>query len=277
MGLGSALPMKWSGWTGWLRGPFTTIIAPISGPLAALSTKLRPGDSRRGTDDADTAELRRQVEFYRSEYLRTEQQVEQMRQLIESLQEGVSYGPPIRLKRIEATRVGADLGAGTIDVRRGTIDGVTLGTVAVATAAPQHLIGIVTDVGPTVSTIHIITDRRLTPNFLDALILPAGSVTPEALARAPRTQFRPVGDGTLAAEISAEAAARVQRGDSAFLEDPSWPPGAQRLILGRVVRADDTESPLFKRVIIRPDLDLARVRSVILRIAADGVGTGGGR
>lgn len=263
------LPAKWSRWTGWFRGPFQTVIAPISGPMTSLATWLRPGENRRGIDDVDAAQLRQDVEFYKSEYLRLDQQVEQLRQLIEALQSGVAYGSPLRLKRLEASRVGADLGAGTIDVSRGSTHGVTLGTVAVATTAPQHLVGLVSAVGPTVSTIHVMTDKRLSPNLIDCLVLPTGQVTPEALARAPRCQFRPAGDGSLSGELSTEDAVRIQRGDAAFLDDPSWPPGAQRLIVGRVVRAEDTDNPLFKRLVILPDLDLNRVRSVVLRIPSD--------
>jgi cell shape-determining protein MreC len=262
----AVLPPKWSRWTGWFRGPFLTVIAPISGPMTSLSSWLRPGENRRGIDDADAAQLRQDVEFYKSEYLRLDQQIEQMRQLIEALQSGVAYGSPLRLKRLEASRVGADLGAGTIDVSRGSTHGVTLGTVAVATTAPQHLVGVVSAVGPTVSTIHVMTDRRLSPNLIDTLVLPTGQVTPEALARAPRCQFRPTGDGALTGELSAEDAARIQRGDAAFLDDPSWPPGAQRLIVGRVTRTEDADNPLFKRLVILPDLDLNRIRSVVLRI-----------
>ncbi|MBL8746892.1 MAG: hypothetical protein JNK58_11115 [Phycisphaerae bacterium] len=269
-------PLKWSGWTNGLRGPFKTLIAPVSGPINTLATWLRPGESRRAAVDATTDQLTQQVEFFRSETLRLEQQVEQMKQLIEALQSGAAYGPPLRLKRVEATRVGADLGAGTIDVSRGTMDGVAVGSVAVPTSAPQHLIGVVSSVGPTVATVQVITNARVSPNLLTALILPAGSVAPDALARAPRCQFRPVGDGSLVGEISAEAAAVVQRGDAAFLDDASWPSGAQRLIIGRVARTEDSDNPLFKRLVVVPDLDLLRVRSVVLRTPTDEASPAGG-
>ncbi|MDX2116120.1 MAG: rod shape-determining protein MreC [Planctomycetota bacterium] len=260
------LPMRWTSWVGWFRGPAMTIIAPISTPLAALSSWLRPGEGRRGVDDADASQLRAQLEFYKAEYLRAEQQVEQLRLVIEALQEGVAYGPAVRVRRLEASRVGADLGSGTITVARGSVHGVSVNSVAVAIQAPQHLVGPVTDVGPTVSTIHTITDRRLSPNLVETLLVPSGTLSPEALAIAPRCQFRPVGDGSLAGELGAEDAARIKPGDSAFLDDPSWPSSAQRLIVGRVVRSEDTERPLFKRVVIRPDFDPMRVRGVVLRI-----------
>lgn len=266
----AVLPLRWSGWAGGLRGPFMTLIAPVSAPMTSLSVWLRPGEHRRGEESADVEQVRLEREFWRGEYLRAEQQVERLSQLVQALQSGVAYGSPMRIRTLEAQRVGADLGSGTIDASRGSIHGVTAGAAAVATTAPQHLVGLVTAVGPTVSTIHVITDRRLIPNLIETLILPAGEITSEILARAPRCQVRPVGDGTLVGKIGAEDAARIRPGDAAFLDDPSWPVGAQRLIVGRIVRAEDTDNPLFKQLIIRPDFDLARVRSVVLRIPDDG-------
>lgn len=266
LGLTAVLPLRFTAWTGWFRGPFTTIIAPVSGPVSALASRLRPPEDRRTDEDTDAEDLRLQRDFYRGEYLRAEQQIETLRQLIEALQAGVAYGPALRLRRLEASRVGIGLDPRTIDVSRGSVHGVVRDTVAVATTAPQHLVGIVSAVGPTVSTIHLITDRRVVPNLLDALVVPASSVTPESLARAPRCQFRPIGDGTLAGDISAEDAQRTNLGDAALLDDPSWPLGAQRLIIGRVSRKAGTDNPLFTRLIIRPDLDPAGVRSVVLRI-----------
>ena len=104
MAVGALGPMRVTGWTGWFRGPLMTVIAPIAGPMNSLATWLRPGESRRGEDDATTSELRQQVEFFKSELMRTEQQNEQLRQVIEGLQGGVAYGPPLRLKRVEASR-----------------------------------------------------------------------------------------------------------------------------------------------------------------------------
>lgn len=274
--LGAFLPGRLTGWTGWFRGPLMTVVAPVSGPMNALAMWLRPGDRRRGVEDASTEQLIQQLETSKAELMRVEQQNEQLRQIIEGLQGGVAYGAPLRLNRVEASRIGADLGAGTIDVKRGSMHGVTIGTVAVATMAPQHLVGLVTDVGPTVSTIHVITDRKVIPNLITTLILPSGSVTPDVLARAPRCQFKPIGEGLFAGEIGAEDAARVQRDDSAYLDDPSWPAAAQRLIVGRVLRAEETENPLFKRLVIRPDFDLGRVPSVILRTAAEDAPTPAG-
>ncbi len=269
--IGAALiPMRFTWWLSWLHGPFQTVIAPISAPLAKVASWLRPGEGNRaGADDPAVEELRRQVEFYRSEYLLAEQRMEQMARVIEALQDGVPFAQGARLRRVEGTRIGSDLSAGTIEINRGRTHGVTLNTVAVAVAAPQHLVGIVTNIGPMTSSVHVLTDSRIIPSLIEALIVREGVTTPGEIARSPRCQFRPVGDGTLAGTLGIDEAARVQSGDAAFLDDPYWPGSAQRLVMGRVVRIEDTDKPLFRRVVIRPDLDLARVRAVVLRISAD--------
>lgn len=269
--IAAALPLRLSGWLGWFRGPAMTIIAPISTPLAAVSSWLRPGE-RVGASAAPEGdqELRRQAEFYKGEYLQAQQQISELEQIIQALQDGVPMGSRARVRRLEAVRVGADLSSGTILVSRGTVHGVTAGTVAVATASPQHLIGVVTSVGPTVSTVHAITDRGLSPPLLESILLGPGLIGAGEALTAPRVQLRPVGDGTLIGEIGVNDAARVQPGFGAYLDDPSWPTSAQRLIVGRVVRTEPTDRPLFLRLVVRPDLEPMRVRGVVLRIPVEG-------
>ena len=267
--LAAVLPLRWTGWIGWFRGPVMAIIAPISGPLALLSGWLRPGESLAGLPDSTGDELRQQLEFYKSEYLVSQQRIEEMERVIEALQGGVAFGGQPRINRLEATRIGADPGSGTITVSRGSNHGVTLNTVASAIASPHHLVGVVTNVGPSVSTIQVLTDPRLTPNLIDALVLPLGAVDAAAVQAAVRGQFKPAGDGELAGDMGIDDAAKVQRGAPVYLDDAYWPGSAQRLMIGRVVRVEDTDKPLFKRVVLRPEFEPARVRGVVLRIPAD--------
>lgn len=273
--LTALLPMRFTAWVGWFREPLLTVVAPASGPLSALSSWLRPGRSLIPTDEsAELADLRLQRDYYRSAFMRIERENDELRDIVRALQQGVPFGAAAGVRRLEASRVGADLAAGTIEVARGRNHGVTLNTVAVAAGAPQHLIGRVTSTTPLVSTVHLITDERISPRFVEALLLPETGITEAALAEAPRCQFQPRGDGTLQGDLGALQAEHVARGDLAYLDDAHWPAGAQRLVVGRVVRIEDTDRPLFKRIVIRPDFDPARVRSVILRIdgAADTTG-----
>lgn len=273
--LAAVLPLSWTGWLGWFRGPMMTLVAPVANPLAGLASWLRPGERLRPEGTPGDEELRTQMEFYKSEYLASQQRIEQMEQTIAALQGGVAFGSQPRVQRVEATRIGADPGSGTISVSRGSVHGVTLNSVAVATTAPHHLVGIVTNVGPGVSSVQVLTDQRLTPNFLDALVMPLGQIDQAAVAAAVRGQFRPAGDGTLAGDMGVDDAAKVQRGAPVYLDDAYWPSSAQRLMIGRVVRVEDTDKPLFKRVVLAPEFDLTRVRGVVLRIPSSETGAGG--
>ncbi len=265
------LPSGLTGWVIWFRGPLLAVIAPISGPLTHVSRWLRPGDSLRILpDDPEVHELRLLGEMYKTEFLRSEQENARLRTIIESLQQGIGYAPSQQLRLLEGARVGSSSGAGTIEIARGQVHGVTLQTVATAITAPQHIVGIVTAVGPTVSTVRLITDKRLAPKRIDALLLKDEPVSMDAVALAPRCQFQPTGDGYLTGELNAQDAANVNPGDLAFIDDDHWPAGAQRLALARVVRIEETEKPLFRRLVLRPDFDMSRVRAVMLRIPTDG-------
>jgi len=288
LALAALLPSRLTGWIGWFRGPLMAVIAPISGPLTHVSGWVRPGESRRDeSSDPEVSELRLLSEMYRTEFLRAEQENDRLRTIIEALQQGIGYGATERLRLLEATRVGSSAGGGTIDVAKGGTHGVTRRSVATAIGAPQHLVGFVTMVGSTVSTVQLVTDARLSPRWIEALLLKDAPIDAQVLAGAPRCQFRTVGDGTLVGELGAPDAAKVGKGDLAFVDDDHWPAAAQRLVLARVVRIEETDKPLFRRLVLRPDLDLARVRGVILRIpvesseggadAGAGVGEGGGR
>lgn len=264
------LPSGVSGWLTWFRGPLLAVVAPISGPLTHVSRWLRPGDSNRtASDDPEINELRMLSEFYKTESLRTEEENKRLRAIIEALQQGVAYGRSERLRMLEAARVGSSAGAGTIEIARGGMDGVTVQTVATAISAPQHMVGLVSAVGPTVSSVRLITDTRLTPKRIDALLIKDGPVSMEAAALAPKCQFTPAGDGTLVGILGAQDAQRVGKGDLAYIDDDHLPAGAQRLVLARVVQIEETENPLFWRLTLQPDFDLARVRGVMLRIPVD--------
>lgn len=257
-------------WVAWFRGPLMAVVAPISGPLTHVSRWLRPGDTRRTLlDDPEINELRLLSEWNRTELLRAQRENERLRLVIESLQQGIGYGEAQRLRLLEATRVGSGADAGTIEVARGTLDGVTLQSVATALEAPQHLVGLVVLTGPTVSTVRLVTDPQLSPNWVEAIMLTEAPLDAGAVSQAPRCQFRPGKDGTLEGDLDVQKAERVSKGDLAYVDDDHWPDGAQGLVLARVVRIEETANPLFRRIVLRPDFDLARVRGVLLRIPVE--------
>jgi len=275
--LTALVPSRLTGWGRALRGPATVIVAPIQRPMAMLESWLRePMSKRIRAETPEFRDLREQRDLLLTENQLLMQENEELHGVIRALQEGVGRGDRQRFRILEAKRIGSDPRAGTIDVARGSMDGVTINTVATAVTATHHLLGVVSSVSTKVSSIHLLTDERLTPGLMEAIIIPERITDLESIEDAPRIQLRPVGDGTLIADIGRDDAERVKPGDLAYLDDPHWPAAAQRLIIGRVrAMREEPDRPLFRTVIIEPDMDPSRVRAVILRTPSDEVGAAG--
>ena len=276
--LTSLAPTSLTGWITGVRGPFMTIIAPVSGPAEALSVWLRPPETL-ASPDASTpeAELLRQYERMQLEYAVALERIVTLEGLVRDLQEGVEFQPNVPMARVEAVKIGANIAGGTIDISRGARDGVTAGSIAVARRS-QQLVGIVTSVGPLVSTVHVITDDRVNPGLMVGVVMPGGPLGSAAeLAALPRIQLKPAGDGTLVADqVGIGDAQRIAPGQRVRLMDETWPATASMLVLGQVVRVEATEEPLFKRIVVKPEADPARVSAMILSIPRDS-GAGRGR
>lgn len=263
--LAALAPARFSAWITWFRGPFMTLVAPASGPITGLSAWLRPATFDNRFDDTPESELQRQLRDLELRYFRSLEQINALEELLIDLQH--PFAQPVPTRKLEATRISANLSAGTFDVNRGRNHGVIGGTVAVARRSEQ-LVGIVTAAGPLVSTVHVLTDEDLEPNLVVGIIT-SETADPalEDFASLPRAQFRPTGRGTLIAEkVGADNASRISPGDIARLADETWPSAASMLILGRVSRVEPTDDPLFYQVTITPLADLARLRSIILSI-----------
>jgi cell shape-determining protein MreC len=278
----SLAPSRYTAWISWFRGPFMTLMAPASGPVTGLSAWLRPASSTSPFESASDSELQSQVEELNIQLTRYFQQIQQMQERITEYERGTPYPQPVPTRKLEASRVSANLAAGTFDVNRGRRQGVVGGTVAAARQTDQ-LVGIVTAAGPMVSTIHLLTDKHLEPNLMVGVVMPGQSssdLTPEGFTHLPRAQFRPTGEGTLLADaVGADEAARIQKGNLVRLDDETWPSAAAMLILGQVSRVEPTVDPLFYRVYVTPLADLARLRSIILFIpenTSSGRESGGG-
>lgn len=262
------LPSSITGWITSFRGAFMTFVAPISGPAEGLSAWLRP-PATLVSPDASTpeAELLRQYEKMQLDYSVALERVVALQALVRDLQEGVEFQPEVPVARIEAVKIGTNIAGGTIDVSRGTRDGVAEGSIAVARRS-QQFVGIVTSFGPLVSTVHLITDPRVSPGLMVGVVMPGRPLgSAEELASLPRMQLKPAGDGTLVADaVGINDAQRILPGQRVRLMDETWPAAASMLVLGQVLRVEPTEEPLFKRVIVRPEVDPARVSAMILNI-----------
>jgi len=262
-------PTRFTRWVGWFRNPLMILVAPLSGPLAALSSRAHEAvdpetDDPRGLVSRE--DLQRQLDEANQVSARALERVRELESLVTEYQRGV---PPYRdpaVRKLEAARIGVNLSAGTIDVSRGSRDGVTVGSVAIARRS-QHLVGIVTSVGPRVSTVHLITDRRLDPPLMVGLVVSDDVWKEQTFTDAPRCQLKADADGTLVdGAVPAGAADRMQTGHLVVLSDPSWPSAAQYCILGRITRIEPTDSPHYRKVVVTPQVDVSRVRSVILNI-----------
>lgn len=275
--LTALLPSSITGWITGVRGPFMTIIAPVSGPAELVSAWLRP-PATLASPDASTpeAELLRQFEKLQTEYLAATERIGALEALVRDLQEGVDFQPDVPVVRVEAARIGSNIAGGTIDVSRGARDGVVKGSIAVARRS-QQLVGIVTTVGPLVSTVHVITDDRVNPGLMVGVVMPGRPLESTAeLASLPRIQLKPAGDGTLVADqVGIGDAQRILPGQRVRLMDETWPASASMLVLGQVVRIEPTEEPLFKRIVVKPEVDPARVSAMILTIPKDSAGSAG--
>lgn len=269
----SLLPTRYAGWVRALRNPVDVIVRPVSGPMAALSSWLRPARSNEGPSE-ETAEIERQRDQFKWLYLREVDRNAELEALVRDLQGGSSWGRPPGVRRVEASRVGADPSSGTVDFSRGSLDGVMPGAVAVARKSEQ-IVGIATDVRPNVSTFRLVTDKRLSPALVVGVVTPDGPVTSAELGALPRCQLRPQGDGTLVdANVAVSAASAINPGMLVRLNDETWPDAARMLVLGRVVRVEPADNPLYRRVVVRPELDVTRVPSVIVQFPGDARGGG---
>lgn len=174
------------------------------------------------------------------------------------------------MRALAASVIGAssDLADGLLTVRAGRDEGVTeRETVAVVNGV--HLVGRVESVAARTSRVRPIT--RSGAGWIQALVYidrPGG--------KAYRCQLRGADDGTLKGDLE-EGAQGIEPGQEVRLQDADWPDTAQMLVLGRVESVGAKEgAPLRSVIIVRPDLQLERVRRVVLRIPAAPAGEIGG-
>lgn len=267
----TALPTRFSGWVRWLQGPFLAIISPISHSASNISGWARRDESAPDPSEAQSIEaLMGERDAYARLWRREQQENEQLRELIADLQAGRAYPERVPVDRLAADRVGRGLRAGTIDINRGGRDGVQREAVVVSRRGEQ-LIGLVTGVGELISTVHLITDKDLDPNLIVGVVIDDEGPTGAPMAVLPRCQLRPVGDGLLAdAEFGVSEDSTVSEGDIVRLNDDTWPAAAQMLVLGRVVAVEVTDRPLFRRLVVRPMVDVSRQRSVVVHVPKAG-------
>ncbi len=270
-------PASLTGWLGKLRGPVLMITAPLSSSLSRASHTLRPPVARFPDETSPTVEsLMAELNYVRGLHQNLLAQNRDLARLVEDLSR-IRVTAAIPIRPVSATRVGSDLGSGTATFRPGQRGGITVNGVAVVRGG-QQIVGLVTRASPMVSTVHLLTDERFQPGLVVGVATPTGGdiESPEAFERLPRAQFRPTGKGTYAADqVPADVAERMNRGDTIRVYDDTWPKAAQLQIVGRITDILQTDEPLFRRVVVTPEIDPRRVRSVLILMPDDTTEVGG--
>jgi len=250
-------PTRATWWVEWFVDPVMFVAAPLSDGAAWVSRQLRPARSRTLPDDPDLAALAVERDRAQLEALRAQQRVAELEELIEQLQGGLALAPELPVRTFEARVVGSFAGTptGTMVVRAGADRGV-IEQESVAAAYGVHLVGRVVQVGATTSRVLPVTSRDA------GRVL--GVVTVGDSQRF-ECSLVGAGKGTLEGDLARDAVG-VEPGQIVRVRDESWPEAAQMLILGRIeLVAEKENAPLRLRVVVRPDLELERVRRVVIR------------
>ncbi|MEM7756316.1 MAG: rod shape-determining protein MreC [Planctomycetota bacterium] len=264
----SITPVRFLGWVELAGHLPQTLVVPISHPMTAVGRWFTP--ARRVIDDDRVRQLELENDRLTGLYLQQIRQTERYRTLAETLQRGRSLGTdvPVALATVPVVGVSSDASSSLLTVRAGTRDGVTRNTVATVDAV--QLVGKVDDARTRTSTVRPITDPSVAQVQGLVMLTDLGS---EGLA----CVLRPTGDGRLRGDLEylsptpdRPTAPEVTVGMTVRLDDPSWPAGAQMLVLGTVERVEPSDdSPLRRVVIVKPTVDLRRVSEVVLRIPVD--------
>ncbi len=250
-------PTRVNWWVEWFVDPVLFVAAPVSDGAAWVSRSLRPARSRTLPDDPDLAALAIERDRAQLEALRAKERIAELEELIEQLQGGLALTPELPIRAFEARVIGSFAGApaGTLVVRAGQDRGV-IEQESVAAARGVHLVGLVVQVGAT-------TSRVLPVTSADAGRV-RGVVTVTESQRF-ECSLAGTGKGTLEGDLERDAVG-VEPGQIVRVRDESWPESAQMLILGRVeLVAEKENAPLRQRVVVRPDLELERVRRIVIR------------
>ncbi|MFU8827943.1 MAG: hypothetical protein ACNA8P_00755 [Phycisphaerales bacterium] len=276
-------PTRFTRWVTNFRGPIEVVIAPGKVVFEQASRVLRP-PMRAPEIVRDEQELREQYDDLLRLHLQSMRENRELREVIRSLQAGTPYPASVGARRISTQRQGINISTGLVQVRGGTRDGVTPGTIAVA-ANSQQLVGQVVQSDLATSSIRLITDTRMDPNLLGAIVTPP--ITDDSLPDPERSsvqvsvELRATGRGTLISEpigATGKPAGVLVPGAVVLLRDPTWPDTAQFFTIGLVELVEDMpRNPGFMRLTVRPTgPELGRIGSMILHIPGEDP-TGGSR
>lgn len=260
----SLMPARWLGWVGLLGDFAELLVSPISNPLRAMGGWIRPARAPGTSEEIE--QYREQVERLTAQVNRVEAENARLRELIRMLQGGMAMatGTPTRDLAVSVVSASSDLSSRLLRVRAGRRQGVEIGSVAVGSGL--QLVGRVVEVEALTSLVRPITAREAGP-IRARVMLTDTSVWLE-------TTLTPDGEGGLRGPVEyrmqAQAPGRVLEaspGQVVRLDDPTWPEGAQMLLVGTVERVEpNPRMPGRQMVVVRPTMELHRVSEMILRV-----------
>ncbi|MFG0259250.1 MAG: rod shape-determining protein MreC [Phycisphaerales bacterium JB041] len=259
----SFLPYRWLRPNVWIGDLIVLVSAPVAQPLRAIGGWLAPARSG-SAEPAEIAALSRQVEEYKTLYLRAQSRNDDLLKQMEQLRLMIELNPSVSTRLLYAPVIGAgsDSANAQLLIRAGSRQGVHVNDV-VAVEGVQ-LFGSVIDAAHRTSWIRPITARS--QGYIQGLVMIEDG-------RGVTCSLQPVGDGTLRGDAAydpqdPDAATRIAVGQVVRLDDGEWPASAQMLVLGMVEAVEPApDSPLRPVVIVRPTVALDRVTEVIVRVS----------
>ncbi|MCC6678327.1 MAG: hypothetical protein IT436_14405 [Phycisphaerales bacterium] len=262
------LPLRWLSWLNDFQDLTLTLVGPLSRQFEKLLEWRAPALTTQL--EKELAESRQDRDHYQMLYYRATQDIEELRERIEQLQQGIALNPdlPVTLYAAPVIARSSDLASGAFTVRAGSRIGVVPGTVV--TAGGVQLVGRVTQSGTRTCTVQPITDRTAGPIY--GLI-----IFDEDTGKRITCRLEPAGDGLLKGPVEDRRDDATQEpltpvpGQTVRLFDPeSWPKNAQMLVIGKVESITPApDQPLRKIITVRPTSRLERVSEVVLRLAGD--------
>ncbi len=262
------IPVRYMTWVESFGALTQTLMTPASHPVKMLAHWLSPPRVDALSEDREEV-VREELERTTQALLRVQMENKQLRRLIEDLQRGYALQGATSVRPLARPVVGnpSDLSGGSLTVRGGQRDGVTLNTVA--TYDGMQLVGRVTRVSDRFCDVKPITARNA--DRLDAVVM-FGADDEEMVP----CSLTPDGQGRLAGPVTDpetnDPRATLEVGQDVRLRvtDGSWPESSQMLLIGRIVEIGPApDQPLRRYITVQPLVDLRRISKVVLRIPVD--------
>lgn len=239
----SLLPHRFTGYATIVRSVTVSTLSLLAQPLHAVASSLRRYEERPVLGEQE--QLSQRIQSLEAEVMALRERERQLVRTVEELE-----GLRRRLGETYEYRVASVIGRSsdnTLQLNIGTRQGVRVGMAVVERAS---IVGRISQVGPTSSTLSLITAPD---TLIEVVAVPAtlrGPVLPED--RRGRLLLQPARANLMVA-LEVDAQLPVEAGDYARLLDERWPRAVQGMIVGQVIGVeDDPDDPLLKLVGVRP-------------------------